>query len=1374
MADQTPLPPESVSSSSRVRPWFRRGLTASLITGLLLALTHSWWLPRVATGLLPLLAQRFAGVELELEVLALSSTSCELRGVRAREVGQAPVLEDFAASSLWLEFSLRDLLAGELSGLRSVRGEGLQLDLHLERLEGESSADEPAATFELPAKLPLIELTTRRVSLSFPGEVRVLAQGARLSCDDQGALRIAEFSVEDSSQASVWRTRPLSLTAEYSAEALQGVELFVDGTRLVRPSSFDLSRVSEGALQLELALDLGTQDSALVADLDAGGATFQLAINAAELSSLASRSPIELSLPLHGRCDLELSGQLQWQDLATLKAEANFELTRFEGAGRKLDKCAGQATLEGGWLEVPNMELLQAENHLRLSSLRLPLFATESQAWLREISGFVELQVEDLAAITGQLPLPERYKSLPAHRLALQAELSNGRAKVSEGSFESAGGHITLTHVELSAGERWSSPWTLEARGQADVEHLDQVGLLLGQNDWWGRLEGQLDVHGTWPKLVGEWTLNGRNLRFGELEVGALALELEADGERVHLEQLLASGRGLQLEGSATYDLNAARLDEGHLSLEVPALEKLPGALFESGAAKLEADFSGPLQELAASATLETQGLKLQGISISDARATLSSLGKQLRCDELHASSDFGTLDAAFELAFDASWALTTARLASFSLVRDEQGLRLSRPSSLLLTSAADGLTANLEPLELRGEAGVLQLSGSFTPTELALDLDVQELHPNTFLAGTQAALPKLARLDATAHIEGPWHSPHFESKGSLEELYLPRATEACDVTWALSSDRELLAIEELLVVGRDALRLRVTGSLPFEALLRDELPGAASSALSLKTEASLPLAELAALAGRPDLAELRGLLELHGDFSGSLDELSGAMTVAAQGLRLPAEQQPPEVGDGSLHGVIRLDRGLHVQGLQVKLGELVDLRVQAAIEGSTSLRTWVHATSKALSSAQVDAQVEIGALDLATLARGFGAIAPELERLRQGTLSGELRVRGALEAPELEGALKLADGRVRLGSGLPTADRLQAVVSLHEASFQIENLTGELGGAPFELSGSALLAGLESELDFRLTGEDLLLFRNREAKLRANADLKVNGPYSAMRVSGTLELSDGRYAPTTDFLDLRGGSKARGARGFQLFHLREAPLDSLQFDIELSSAAPFVLRNTVIAGSMRPQLHLGGTGLLPLLTGTVYLDRTLMRLPSSSLELTGGTISFTEDAPFHPDVELNGRTRLMGYDIKASISGAYDAPEIMLSSTPPLSQENLLLLLLTGRLPEDPDQTDPLATANTVALYLAKDTLARWFADDGPMDEDSLFNRFEFSGGRDVSKNGVETINIAYRLTRKEGLAPEARDRRHVYLVGERDRFEDYNYGLKLVFRLR
>ena len=75
------------------------------------------------------------------------------------------------------------------------------------------------------------------------------------------------------------------------------------------------------------------------------------------------------------------------------------------------------------------------------------------------------------------------------------------------------------------------------------------------------------------------------------------------------------------------------------------------------------------------------------------------------------------------------------------------------------------------------------------------------------------------------------------------------------------------------------------------------------------------------------------------------------------------------------------------------------------------------------------------------------------------------------------------------------------------------------------------------------------------------------------------------------------------------------------------------------------------------------------------------------------------------------------------------------------------------------------------WFDSGGfdDRDRDSFVDRLEVVSGQDVSRSGVLTVQATYRL--REGLA---RDRDAVYLVMERDSFEDYNVGLRLVLRLR
>ena len=59
------------------------------------------------------------------------------------------------------------------------------------------------------------------------------------------------------------------------------------------------------------------------------------------------------------------------------------------------------------------------------------------------------------------------------------------------------------------------------------------------------------------------------------------------------------------------------------------------------------------------------------------------------------------------------------------------------------------------------------------------------------------------------------------------------------------------------------------------------------------------------------------------------------------------------------------------------------------------------------------------------------------------------------------------------------------------------------------------------------------------------------------------------------------------------------------------------------------------------------------------------------------------------------------------------------------------------------------------------------FFDRFDLDFGRDVTKSGDQTVETSFRLS--EEITGQGR---MYYLTGEKDRYDAYNYGLRLVFR--
>ena len=124
--------------------------------------------------------------------------------------------------------------------------------------------------------------------------------------------------------------------------------------------------------------------------------------------------------------------------------------------------------------------------------------------------------------------------------------------------------------------------------------------------------------------------------------------------------------------------------------------------------------------------------------------------------------------------------------------------------------------------------------------------------------------------------------------------------------------------------------------------------------------------------------------------------------------------------------------------------------------------------------------------------------------------------------------------------------------------------------------------------------------------------------------------------------------------------------------------------------------------------------------------------------------------SRLYGYNIKMEITGTASAPLVSFSSTPPLTSEQVLLMLAAGELPREELSFSREKRVGNFALYLGKDVIARWLGNEDSAD------RLTIRSGEDISQEGKTTYYLEYKLDEDWSV------------VGEYDRFNALNAGLK------
>jgi translocation and assembly module TamB len=372
--------------------------------------------------------------------------------------------------------------------------------------------------------------------------------------------------------------------------------------------------------------------------------------------------------------------------------------------------------------------------------------------------------------------------------------------------------------------------------------------------------------------------------------------------------------------------------------------------------------------------------------------------------------------------------------------------------------------------------------------------------------------------------------------------------------------------------------------------------------------------------------------------------------------------------------------------------------------------------------------------------------------------------VSGTLAAPKLVGRVHLVDGALLLGVGLPALEALTVELELDPNEVRIVRFTGESGAAPFELQGRARLDGRDDALDLRFAGQDLLVWRGQGVKVRADVDVALGGGLHSPLAKGRITLRNTRITRNLNALQL---SRAPGEGPVRLLPpaFEEGPLSILRLDLELDARDPVQLENNIVLGACVPDLHLGGTGREPVVTGLIVVKPSRVALPGSVVQLTGGTLTFAAGEPGRPTVDLAGEARVRSWDVTLGVKGPFDEQQLDLSSRPPLPAEDVLLLLLTGQPPAGvraPGQGD----SGPVAVYLGQDLLARWLTET-PDPDAGLVERFDVTYAEDVTTRGSTSLQVSYRLEGEGGAG------RTLYLQAEKDPYDAVNFGLRWRVRL-
>ena len=388
----------------------------------------------------------------------------------------------------------------------------------------------------------------------------------------------------------------------------------------------------------------------------------------------------------------------------------------------------------------------------------------------------------------------------------------------------------------------------------------------------------------------------------------------------------------------------------------------------------------------------------------------------------------------------------------------------------------------------------------------------------------------------------------------------------------------------------------------------------------------------------------------------------------------------------------------------------------------------------------------------------------PELEQL-DGDLGLDVDVSGTVGRPVLSGAGDMTVNVARFTNAtIPALRSFNARFTFRENALTLDRFAGDLAGGRFTMGGRITFPKLTAPtLDLQLKGDSMLLARNDTLTARANADLKITGPFAAASVTGNVAMTDSHVLKNIDLIPIglpgRPAPQAPTERP-EFFSFSNPPLRDWKFDVAIKTKVPVLIRGNLATGGATGDLKLTGTGLRPALHGVVQMQDVEATLPFSRLEVSRGSLTFSPEDSMNPTIDLQGTSVIRDYTVRVYVYGTLLSPEAIFTSEPPLAQEEIISLISTGATRQELSTGNVLA--GRAAMLLVQQLYRKIVKKGEPTESNTVFNRLDLDLGTIDPRTGQQQATVRFKIDD------------HFVLTGDVGVHGDFRGKLKYLIRFR
>jgi len=277
-----------------------------------------------------------------------------------------------------------------------------------------------------------------------------------------------------------------------------------------------------------------------------------------------------------------------------------------------------------------------------------------------------------------------------------------------------------------------------------------------------------------------------------------------------------------------------------------------------------------------------------------------------------------------------------------------------------------------------------------------------------------------------------------------------------------------------------------------------------------------------------------------------------------------------------------------------------------------------------------------------------------------QGLTNAELELSGTLNQPILNGSIALDGGLIELYE-LPTKiNDLSILIYLEDNLVKIEDMNFQIDRYRIYASGEFALKNLQpQDLNINIWSNKEEILYQDIFKAQADLKAKVTGLFTSPHIEGTLTLSQGELNWKDNNKDVPTDpsellSKLINVKG-------DIDLEVKILDDFMAKANDFNLK---LVGGLKIQGSLSA----PKLNGELEIKQGHIIFLDKKFRVSAGKAIFTDSSGEDMILDIRAKTEIDDIDVFVNVSGILAQPTVALSSSPALSESEIISLLMFNK----------------------------------------------------------------------------------------------------------